>query len=156
MQPNLISASNIATLIMAFELDGNPVTQGSKKAFVNPKTGRPIIVEDRSRDLDLWRGRVTETASKLMRDRPLYREAMLIEMRFTLPRPQSLARRPMALPVTNPDLDKLVRACGDALSKIVYFDDKQTCDLIVSKRYEGHPEARPRPGVAVTIYGYDL
>lgn len=142
--------------IMRFELDGDPVTQGSKRAFVNQKTGRAQIIEDSHRDLKFWRGRIAETASKLMGDRPLYEVPLRVEMYFTLPRPQNLLRRPMALPAKMPDLDKIERAVGDALKNVVYTDDKLIVDNLGRKRYVGHPQARPRPGVLVIISAYGL
>lgn len=156
MQPSLVLESDPPVEIMRFELDGDPVTQGSKRAFVNPKTGRAQVVEDSHRDLKFWRGRVAETASALMGPRPLYDVPLVVEMYFTLPRPASLARKPMALPAKMPDLDKLQRGIGDALKNVVYTDDKLIVDNIGRKRYVGHPQARPRPGVLVVVRAYGI
>jgi len=148
----LVVAAPERELVVEIDLDGKPITQGSKKAFSNPKTGRPIIVEDRSRDLKFWRGRIAELASAAMGDLPLIDAPVAIEMMFTLSRPKSLARKPMALPTTMPDLDKLARAVQDAMGDIVYRNDAQVVDLVLRKRYEGHPEARLRPGGTIRVY----
>lgn len=154
VQRNLVLPFDPPEILVEFEVDGKAITQGSKKAFVNKKTGRPIIVEDRNRDLDFWRGRVAEAASREMEGRPLYSCPIGIECFFTLSRPQALLRKPLALPTKNPDVDKLTRAIGDSIKDIVYVDDSQIVDLLARKRYVGHPQARLRPGVLVRISGY--
>jgi crossover junction endodeoxyribonuclease RusA len=58
---------------------------------------------------------------------------------FYLPRPKALltkSKAPMAIPhVKKPDVDKLLRAAGDALSGVAWTDDSQVTDLIARKRY---------------------
>ena len=53
-----------------------------------------------------------------------------------------------AFPFVKPDCDKLARAIGDAMTKTVYRDDAQICDLHLFKRYV-HPWKAP--GVSVTV-----
>lgn len=47
---------------------------------------------------------------------------------------------------SKPDLDKLDRAIGDALSKLVYRDDAQIASKHVTKQYGD------RPGVVIDVY----
>ena len=52
------------------------------------------------------------------------------------------------LPTTKPDLDKLVRAIGDALSGLPYQDDAQVTDIVARKRLT--TEAVPFTDIVVT------
>lgn len=56
-----------------------------------------------------------------------------------------------AWPTTKPDLDKLVRAVGDAMTGLVYEDDSQTVDLIVSKRYAIQTAAGDGVGIRLRV-----
>ena len=68
-----------------------------------------------------------------------------------------------ALPLTKPDVDKLLRAFLDALTGVVWKDDSQVTDAISRKRYavpSGPGEDGVRAAVAVWVneqqYGTDL
>jgi crossover junction endodeoxyribonuclease RusA len=73
---------------------------------------------------------------------------VIVTLRFALPRPQSLTKRRERAHMTRPDLDKLVRACLDALTGVLFVDDGQVVALEASKRYAKDGEA---PGVHVTL-----
>lgn len=51
-----------------------------------------------------------------------------------MPRPKALRDRLAPPMVQAPDLDKLVRAVGDALTGITYTDDRQITHITASKR----------------------
>ena len=53
-------------------------------------------------------------------------------------------------PIVEPDLDKLQRAVGDALSKVVIVDDAQITGWIPTKRYVGSHE---QPGTYIAVHG---
>ena len=43
-------------------------------------------------------------------------------------------------PTAKPDIDNVVKAALDAMNGVVYADDKQVFEVIVSKRYSDHPQ----------------
>src|SRR5262249_8168156 len=52
--------------------------------------------------------------------------------------------------VKAPDLDKIIRALGDALSRVVFADDAQVCELVAWKKYAAagdvpHVDVRVEP-----------
>lgn len=127
---------------MSYELfvPGIPAPQGSKRAFLNKRTGRPVMVEACER-LDDWRLSVASAARlRLGQVRPWPAK---ITMRFTFPRPKFhydrngnlRARFSYSLKTTKPDTDKLVRAVLDSLTGIAYLDDAQVVWLQASKAY---------------------
>lgn len=86
-------------------------------------------------DLKGWRKRVERAAKDsvgLAIRFPLEDQALGLNATFWLERPASVTR---TYPTVPPDLDKLVRAIGDALSGIVYRDDKQLTTISAIKRY---------------------
>ena len=138
--------------MIEFHVDGQAVTQGSKTArVVKTRDGRSFaaMFEQNARNLTAWRARIAEEAQKVM-DGPLMEGPLAMEVVFTLPRPKSRPKK-YRYPDKKPDYDKLVRAVGDALTKVVYRDDSQLCHVVVDKRYEGDPEAGERPGVSIVV-----
>lgn len=99
---------------MNFFVPGVPAPQGSKR-----HVGGGRMVES-SRDLPAWREAVTWYALRAadpdedLHDCPLRLD---VEFRFIMPKSRKKADRDRgwAYKVTKPDLDKLVRAIGDAL-----------------------------------------
>jgi Holliday junction resolvase RusA-like endonuclease len=82
---------------------------------------------------------VSACASQALRrlpapERRLLTAGVRLTVAFYLPRPKSLPRRVTAH-VKAPDLDKLVRSVGDALTRVVFADDAQVVDLVAMKRY---------------------
>lgn len=142
---------------------GTPVSQGSKNARPVYEgrgderrfTGRVALEEAHSKELDEWRGIVQAAAELVRLDFPRSTFPMVGavagRMVFTVPRPPS-AKRPW--PSVRPDLDKYMRAVGDALTDArIWEDDGQLVGLDrVWKTYPlGDPEALPRPGVLVKL-----
>jgi hypothetical protein len=136
-----------------FIVYGQAKPGGSKKAFVHPHTGRPVVVEDSKNKpwrqevagaalealqaLDSWH----ETAGPLFAD-----EALAVVFTFVRPRPLghygasgAVRSSAPAHPVTRPDVLKLARAAEDALTGIVWRDDSQIVHETLVKVY-GEPE----------------
>jgi Holliday junction resolvase RusA-like endonuclease len=68
---------------------------------------------------------------------------------FFMPKPKTVTR---LLPSVKPDLDKLIRAIGDAATKSgVINDDSQICEIVAHKVYEG--DDLPR-GVLITLHKF--
>lgn len=113
---------------------GIPVPQGSKSV-----TKRGLMYEA-NKALIPWRGRVEVAAKHAMQGRELFTGPVDISIAFAMPRPKS-ARRDF--PSVKPDLDKLIRAVGDALTGVVYKDDALVVHLDCIKHYTTtEPHAR--------------
>lgn len=124
---------------VAFRVDGEPIPQGSKKAF---KVGKRInIVDDNAALLKPWRKKIAEAAD-LGRtfDCPV-----VLDATFYLTRPKTVKR---AYPTTVPDLDKLMRALGDGMKDGgLIRDDSIIVDEHIRKRYADGK----KPGIAVIL-----
>lgn len=90
---------------------------------------------------------IKSRAADAMAGRPLLLGPVRMIARVTVAVPESWSgkRKTRALageerPAKRPDLDNLVKAWSDALNGIVYRDDAQIVELVVSKRYGDHPE----------------
>lgn len=131
---------------MKFRVNGIPVPQGSKRAFMNPRRpGVPIIIEDAKRNLKDWRRQIQVAAGmQLGTENKLIDGPVFIWIKFFLLRPKSASKK-VIWPTTRPDFDKLTRAVCDALKGTAYRDDSQVITAIVEKVY-GDP-----PGVEVLV-----
>ena len=129
-----------------FTVIGVAQQMGSKRAFVPKGSTRPIIT-DSNRNLKAWQQLVAESAQIALlalpaSERVLLDDGVRLTVAFYLPRPKSLAAKVTAHTKT-PDLDKFIRAVQDALSQVVYHDDKQIVDIVAMKRY-APPGSTPR------------
>jgi crossover junction endodeoxyribonuclease RusA len=135
--------------VITFDALGEPVPQGSLRAFVHD--GRAVITYGpRAMALGTWRGLIGAAALQAMEERDPFAGPLVIEAQFRFRRPAShygargvLPRYAAAIP--GPDIDKVCRALLDALTGIVYRDDRQVAALMATKSY-----ADP-PGVSVRI-----
>lgn len=157
-------------MILTIRATGTPTPQGSKKGFVNPNTGRTIIVDDNKKPLKDWRGDVRRAALAALGAAPQTIPAgavwpypltgpIQVTMCFYLARPKyhfgtgknAHLLKPTAPTYVDkkPDGDKLVRAIFDALTSAgVYGDDAQVVIHHAEKRYVTHGQA---PGVLITV-----
>jgi crossover junction endodeoxyribonuclease RusA len=139
-----MTAETIDTAI-TFTVPGKPAPQGSK-TFKGFRNGRGIMVES-SKDLGPWRERVALAAHNAMLGQPLLSGAIALRLDFVLPRPKSTPKRSTPHAVKRPDVDKLARACLDAITGTVVDDDSQVVDLHATKRLA---EIDETPGVQIT------
>lgn len=131
---------------------GTPVQQGSMKAFAfRRQNGRlgVSMVHNKGDALSAWREAIRvaliDAYPELVQaeaDGGYYKQyvPVCLELTFYLQRPKS---NKLSEPSNKKaDLDKLVRAVGDALSGIVYYDDSQTVSIKACKKWgdEEHPE----------------
>lgn len=124
-------------MTLAFTVPGVPAPQGSK----NPWGGE---ANARTRP---WRAAVSAEAALHWGGRPLLGGPVEVAVQFAFPRPKAhygtgrnankLKDSAPEFVTKAPDLDKLARAIGDALTGIVYRDDAQIARLEVEKVY-GH------------------
>jgi crossover junction endodeoxyribonuclease RusA len=117
---------------MKIRIYGTPAPQGSKTAIV--RNGRAIMFEANKR-LPEWRDTVLmgATIAKAEHGGLTILGPVTVSMTFHMPRPKSVSRR---YPNSAPDLDKLVRAVGDALQESeVLANDGQIVTLVAHKVY---------------------
>lgn len=94
-----------------------------------------------------WRERIAEIARAEYRGDPVTGPIRL-SLSFVMPRPKSTPKRSTPPAVKRPDLDKLARAVGDALTKVVWADDSQIVRLDATKRIA---EVGEPPGVYISV-----
>jgi Holliday junction resolvase RusA-like endonuclease len=119
---------------VTFTVIGDPASQGSH-SIIN---GR--IVQVNSSKLNRWRKAVIEAAQEhLPQDwQPLDGPVELI-VNFYMSKPASVKR---SLPTVAPDLDKLIRGVGDALTMAgVVTDDSRIVRISARKIYAAHMES---------------
>lgn len=114
--------------MISFFVPGKPAPQGSKR-----HVGRGILIES-SKEVGPWRERIALAAYTAMAGRPVFDGAVDVTLNFVLPRPKSAPKTRTPAATKRPDLDKLERACLDALTDVVFSDDSQVISLSGYKR----------------------
>lgn len=110
---------------------GTPQQRGSKKAMpIGGKAGGRTILVDSCKKSKPWMATVSAVAAEAF-DGELIREPVRMTARFYFARPNAhygakgvKAKFIGEFCPKTPDLDKLLRAVGDALSGVIYHDDK--------------------------------
>ena len=132
-------------MTLSFRVYGVASGMGSKRAFIPKGWTRPIVT-DSNRSLKSWQALVAAAANKAIhafppgKDRALILGPVRLSLAFYFPRPKSLAKK-LKANTGSVDLDKAVRAVGDALSGVVYHDDRQVVELVAGKFYAAFEEA---------------
>ena len=127
---------------------GTPAGQGSAKAYV--VGGRARITNTNAKHRS-WRTDIVEqTRTQLPDGFTPYTVPVLCALTFRQAPPKTLTKRERLLPPDRGiDIDKLVRACLDALSVAgVWDDDKRVTALAVEKRWA---DDRHLPGVEIRV-----
>lgn len=152
--------------LIGFHVHGEPVPQGSKRAFINPRTQRAVVVEQQSSRIQTWREAVkgAALAEMILTPEPWYPMPgpIHIEITFYLKRPAAhygSGRNALVLkgsaprwPAKMPDLDKLQRSTFDALTEVgVWNDDGQIVSANITKQFAPHGT----PGADVRITDLD-
>ena len=123
-----------------FTVYGKPEPQGSMKAFMRKGARFPVVTSD-NKDLKSYRQNLSVVALERCEVEgfdPIPKKTPVeIDITFYFNRPASKSKR--AEFTVKPDLDKLMRAVGDALTGICFEDDSQIVHAIIRKRY-GSPE----------------
>jgi Holliday junction resolvase RusA-like endonuclease len=131
----------MAVVRFRFSVPGTPVQQGSKTGFAMvSKSGKSFVnITDANRaNLKPFRQLVRDTA-RAAYSGPRLEGALVLIIDFLFDRPKSVSvpgakfREFMTVP---PDLDKLVRSIGDALTDSgTIRDDAQIVKLFLTKKY---------------------
>ena len=141
--------------MLTFIAWGVAAPKGSAKGFAVPVEGKPgkfraVVTHDNSRTKG-WQQTIAEAAGRALQaadpstfvgDAPV---RLLVV--FYLARPKALGKR-VAHHTKKPDLDKLTRSVGDALTGVLWSDDSQVVDLQVRKRY-APPDTAPHAVITV-------
>ena len=144
----------------SFEVRGVPVPQGNLRSF--QRGGKVFTATSGQGRLERWRGDVRAVPLRLAADDGLapLTGPVRVQLTFRLPRPASHylpanSRRPTRVLRLDapewhtgaPDVDKLERACLDALIGVCYRDDGQVAKVSAAKVW-----ADPMPpGVGVVV-----
>lgn len=146
-------------ITLTFSVRGVPVPQGSARAFVR---GTRAVMVTRSAALVDWRRAIADAAADAMDGRALIDGPISVSAAFVMAaRPASHflpanSRRPcrtvrLDAPVWHtspPDLDKACRALLDAMTGVVWSDDRQVAVLTARKSW---PQELQAPGVTVVV-----
>jgi len=138
-----------------FFVPGNARTSGSKTAFINSKTGKPIITSANPKQKDWQQGVKWAAMQEFNRQIP-WDGPVMLTMMFVRVRPKGhfgTGRNSGVLkewakelqPTGKPDSLKLGRAVEDAMSGIVFVDDAQIVEHHIRKIYGD------KPGVDVRV-----
>jgi Holliday junction resolvase RusA-like endonuclease len=119
--------------VLTIKVEGDPVPQGSMRAFGNR------IVHSNAKTLKPWRKKIVEAIRSEVEAWPGQHEKIVdspvdIQITFWLKKPKSVKRW---LPWVKPDLDKLIRAVLDAITESgeVWVDDAQVVSIKARKGY---------------------
>lgn len=150
-------------MTIAITVYGEPAPQGSKRGFVNKKTGAVILVES-SEKVKPWREAVKFAALQARAGAPPLDGSLLVRMVFSVRRNRSHYRTGKNAgilrddapthPNTKPDLSKLLRSTEDALTDAgIWTDDARVVEYErAAKVFVGEDrEALDSPGVWILI-----
>lgn len=143
---------------------GLPGSQGSKRPVGQAKEGRTIMIES-DKKVKPWRTDVKDAAENARREAGWLnprRDPIVLVVVFYALRPRNhyrTGKRAGELkdwapehPSVKPDLDKLIRAVGDALKAAgVYQDDSQVIRIVADKVYARDDFDSPKPGAIITV-----
>lgn len=118
---------------------GKPVPQGSTRAFI-PKGWKHAVITSDNKELKPWRQELSDAMLFTRRGGAIrFPEGpVAVTLDFYFQKPSSAPQRRIR-PTVKPDLDKICRACFDAMTGILITDDAQIVDAHPRKFY-GTPE----------------
>jgi Holliday junction resolvase RusA-like endonuclease len=123
-------------------------------AFV--RGGRPIVTDQKGSKLKPWREAVRSTAVDAAGEAWAPIDGPVrVDLWFAMPKPQSVPKTRRTWPMRKPDLDKLARACLDALTQAgILADDARVVELRAVKDWPEHVQ-QMSPGVVVRVWRVD-
>ena len=136
----------VSGTIISFTVYGKSEPQGSTRAFI--RGGRPITTSD-NKGLKAWREDVANVAQQHIPPDGLLDGAVVLRVRFVFFRPKSVSAKKRPHHTVKPDLDKLIRAIGDALKGKIYTEDARVVKIEALKVYGDQPR------VDIMVYPYE-
>lgn len=149
-------------MTLMFFAEGIPQAQGSMKGYarrVAPGRVRAIIRPDNEK-LMPWRESVRDAARRALAAAGFEGQLLAptgvvrLDVTFLAPAPKDVAKKLLKGRAVScakgRDLDKLLRGVFDALSSLVYADDRQVDEVRAVRRYQ-HPAKPPGVHVVVTV-----
>lgn len=130
---------------------GRPRPQGSMRTLVPKRGSQPITIPS-DQGIYKYRADIQTTWMRVFGDPKPLEGAITLHAAFIFRRPDSHYLQPAPTKkrgkrevlkgphedvhyISTPDVDKLARAVGDALTGFAYYDDKQVSSLWVDKRW---------------------
>lgn len=133
-------------MILSVFVPGTAAPQGSK-SFKGMRGGRAILAES-SKAVKPWRESIRWSILEQWRGAQML-GPVTVELQFVMPRPASTPKRSTPPAIKRPDIDKLSRACLDAIGSAgVYADDSQVTTMRATKRLADIGET---PGCRITV-----
>ena len=133
---------------LVFEIPGEPVAQGRPRVAVIAGHAR-VYDPKASRS---WKATAQQWAQLAMRDRKPMTGPVAVYLTFVFTRPKGTYRKraPRGLEpkTTKPDIDNLVKATLDALTGVVWLDDKSVWS-VDARKWVGAQEQLPKVMVRV-------
>jgi Holliday junction resolvase RusA-like endonuclease len=167
MTANLLTTlEQCAAQSYSFFVAGKPETQGSKSAFGRAYTDREgrqrvaVAMVEQSKGLYAWRASIGRMAA-ITRPRNWETSGLFVlSTLFYMPRPKLHFNSRGELKSNAPlfhsnkgDADKLLRACGDALTKICYDDDAL---IVAASSMKLFCDPSDGPGVHIKVTRLDV
>jgi Holliday junction resolvase RusA-like endonuclease len=137
---------------ISFFVRGTPQQKGSTRSFYVKKLDR-VVTTSSNKDLKHWELRIANEAQRANEERRLSfyscdgRCGYEVFVEFIFDRPKSLPKK-IRHDTKRPDLDKLVRAVLDGLTRNLLPDDSQVVTIQARKRYGQEDES---PGARITV-----
>lgn len=140
-----MSGTNTQSSAVTFSVPGSPVGKGRPKfarrgAFVTAYTPKPTVS---------YENLVKLYASEAIGSLPPFDGPVRLTLKISVMPPASWSKRKtsdallgIVRPMVKPDIDNIYKAVTDAMNGIVYIDDKQICDVWMTKHYSATPEVR--------------
>ena len=136
-----------------FRVFGIPKPGGSKRAFMNRKTGRAMIV-DTCKDVKAWRDSVVSAYIEAYGKEQAFDGPLSVKIGFFMPRPKGhYGKRGIRLsapeyPTVKPDIIKLTRSTEDALTGFAWRDD---CLIVKEELFKLYENGSQKPGAIIQI-----
>lgn len=125
---------------------GEPAPQGSKNAY---KRGTAVVMVESNKRLPQWRKSLVDALQARLGIEPPFPTGVTVDATFYLTKAKTNKK---AQPTQKPDLDKLARALGDALTiSGVLKDDSYIIEWRLRKLFAEFEQ----PGVEIKITPYN-
>lgn len=139
---------------ISFTVYGIAAGKGSTTSRFVPERGRTFTHSPKN--TQNWERLVKDVAQQHVPPDGLLDGPLQMQLRFYLPKPKSAPKRRRTWPDKKPDLDKLIRAVGDALTGVIYTDDARIVTITASKDYGVTPRVEIAVGPAADTGAFAL